>query len=133
MALETERTDRDYLYGRLLAVAEYLEEKALFLAGENRITNAARLMQRFSDQPFQTWLIIEKGLDSYKTRLQTRRPHKLFFLKNLMGEIHNRFSTGDYEKDGRLSGLYLLGYHCQRLELVQKIDKEEKESDLENN
>jgi len=133
MALETERTDRDYLYGRLLAVAEYLEEKALFLAGENRITNAARLMQRFSDQPFQTWLIIEKGLDSYKTRLQTRRPHKLFFLKNLMGEIHNKFSPGDYEKDGRLSGLYLLGYHCQRLELVQKIDKEEKESDLENN
>jgi len=133
MALETERTDRDYLYGRLLAVAEYLEEKALYLAGENRITNAARLMQRFSDQPFQTWLIIEKGLDSYKTRLQARRPNKLFFLKNLMGEIHNKFLPGDYEKDGRLTGLYLLGYHCQRLELVQKVDKEEKESELENN
>lgn len=133
MALETERTDRDYLYGRLLAVAEYLEEKALFLAGENRITNAARLMQRFSDQPFQTWLNIENGLDSYKTRLQSKRPHKLFFLKNLMGEIHSKFLPGDYEKEGRLTGLYLLGYHCQRLELIQKIDKEEKESELENN
>lgn len=125
MALETERTDRDYLYGRLLAVAEYLEEKALYLAGENRITNAARLMQRFSDQPFQTWLIIEKSLDSYKTRLQSKRPKKLFFLKNLMDEIHSKFLTGDYEKEGRLSGLYLLGYHCQRLELIQKVEKEE--------
>jgi len=133
MALENERTDRDYLYGRLLAVAEYLEEKALYLAGENRITNAARLMQRFSDQPFQTWLIIEKGLDSYKTRLQSKRPHKLFFLKNLMDEIHSRFLTGDYEKEGRLSGLYLLGYHCQRLELIQKIEKEELETELEIN
>lgn len=133
MALETERTDRDYLYGRLLAVAEYLEEKALYLAGENRITNAARLMQRFSDQPFQTWLIIEKGLDSYKTRLQSRRPHKLFFLKNLMDEIHSKFLTGDYEKEGRLTGLYLLGYHCQRLELIQKIEKEDLETELEIN
>jgi len=133
MALENERTDRDYLYGRLLAVAEYLEEKALYLAGENRITNAARLMQRFSDQPFQTWLSIEKGLDSYKTRLQSKRPHKLFFLKNLMDEIHSRFLTGDYEKEGRLSGLYLLGYHCQRLELIQKIEKEELETELEIN
>lgn len=133
MALENERNDRDYLYGRLLAVAEYLEEKALYLAGENRITNAARLMQRFSDQPFQTWLSIEKGLDSYKTRLQSKRPHKLFFLKNLMDEIHSKFLTGDYEKEGRLSGLYLLGYHCQRLELIQKIEKEEIETELEIN
>jgi CRISPR-associated protein Csd1 len=130
MALENERTDRDYLYGRLLAVAEYLEEKALYLAGENRITNAARLMQRFSDQPFQTWLIIEQGLDSYKTRLQSKRPHKLFFLKNLMDEIHSKFLPGDYEKEGHLTGLYLLGYHCQRLELIQKIEKEELETEL---
>jgi len=133
MALETERTDRDYLYGRLLAVAEYLEEKALYLAGENRITNAARLMQRFSDQPFQTWLIIEKGLDSYKTRLQSKRPYQLFFLKNLMDELHSKFLPGEYEKEGRLTGLYLLGYHCQRLELIQKSDKEENDSELENN
>ena len=133
MALENERTDRDYLYGRLLAVAEYLEEKALYLAGENRITNAARLMQRFSDHPFQTWVYIEKSLDPYKTRLQVKRPKKLFFLKNQVDDIHNKFLPGDYEKEGRLSGLYLLGYHCQRLELLQKIDKEEKESEIENN
>ncbi len=132
MALEYERSDRDYLYGRLLAAAEYLEENALHLAGENRITNAARLMQRFSDQPFQTWLSIEKSLDPYKTRLQIKRPKKLFFLKNLIDEIHNIFLPGDYEKEGRLSGLYLLGYHCQRLELIRKNYKEVKESETEN-
>jgi CRISPR-associated protein Csd1 len=55
MALENERTDRDYLYGRLLAVAEHIEERALFLSNENRETNAARMMHIFSEQPFQTW------------------------------------------------------------------------------
>ena len=39
MALETERTDRDYLYGRLLAVAEHIEETALRIAKEPRGNN----------------------------------------------------------------------------------------------
>lgn len=34
MALEENRTTRDYLYGRLLAVAEKIEEVALYVAGE---------------------------------------------------------------------------------------------------
>lgn len=56
MALEETRNTRDYLYGRLLAVAEYIERTALDAAGEkNRPTNAERLMQRFADQPYATW------------------------------------------------------------------------------
>ena len=34
MALEQDRTSRDYLYGRLLAIAENIEGRALFVAGE---------------------------------------------------------------------------------------------------
>jgi len=55
MALDKDRTSRDYLYGRLLAVAEYIERAALELAGEKRPTNAERLMQRFADHPYATW------------------------------------------------------------------------------
>lgn len=40
MALEKDRTARDYLYGRLLAVAEKIEEVALNVGGEKD-----RLMQ----------------------------------------------------------------------------------------
>ncbi|MGB5686944.1 MAG: type I-C CRISPR-associated protein Cas8c/Csd1, partial [Candidatus Electrothrix sp.] len=43
MALEEDRTTRDYLYGRLLAIAERIEEVALNVGGEKRPTNAARL------------------------------------------------------------------------------------------
>jgi hypothetical protein len=43
MALEEDRTTRDYLYGRLLAVADNIEGFALRQADEKRDTTAARL------------------------------------------------------------------------------------------
>lgn len=129
MALENDRTDRDYLFGRLLAVAEHLEEAALYAANEKRETTAARLMQRFADFPYPTWRTIESALVPYKSRLHANRPGILHKMKTLLDEIHAKFQTGDYEKDGRLSGAYLLGYHCQRIELAYKKAAETTETD----
>lgn len=70
MALERERESRDYLYGRLLAVAEQIESYALYKANEKRITGAERLMLRFSRHPCSTWKNIEEGLRPYKDRLR---------------------------------------------------------------
>jgi CRISPR-associated protein Csd1 len=133
MAIETERTDRDYLYGRLLAVAEHIEETALRIAKEPRETTATRLMQRFSDYPFQTWRNIESALVPYKSRLQANRPDILYKMKKLLDEIHEKFQPGDYEKEDRLTGAYLLGYHCQRLDLSPKKSNNEFEIETENN
>jgi len=125
MALDYDRTDRDYLYGRLLAVAEHLEENALYVANESRETTAARLMQRFADFPFSTWRTIESALVPYKSRLSVNRPGLLVKMKDLLDKIHAKFQPGDFENDSRLSGAYLLGYHCQRLELKQKNKQNE--------
>jgi len=133
MALETERTDRDYLYGRLLAVAEHIEETALRIAKEPRETTATRLMQRFSDYPFQTWRNIESALVPYKSRLHANRPDILYKMKKLLDEIHEKFQSGDYEKEDRLTGAYLLGYHCQRLDLSPKKSNNDLEIKTENN
>ena len=65
MGLEEDRKTRDYLYGRLLAIAERIEDVALNVGGESRPTTAARLMQRFADRPFSTWRNIELGLQPY--------------------------------------------------------------------
>ncbi|MCK5682214.1 type I-C CRISPR-associated protein Cas8c/Csd1, partial [bacterium] len=70
MTLELDRNTRDYLYGRLLAIAERIEAVALSVSGENRPTTAARLMQRFADRPYSTWRNIELGLQPYMQRLQ---------------------------------------------------------------
>jgi CRISPR-associated protein Csd1 len=136
MALENERTDRDYLYGRLLAVAEHIEETALRIAKENRDTTASRLMQRFSDYPFSTWRSIELALKPYESRILSAKwgPGFLVNKRKLIDEIHAKFeSVEDYKKDSRLTGLYLLGYHCQRLDLAPQKNKEDKESEIENN
>lgn len=114
MALEEDRITRDYLYGRLLAVAEQLESMALFFAGERRETTAARLMQRFSDRPFSTWKTIEDSLVPYKARIQSKASGLLDGYKEILDQIHDLFAGDDYVKDNRLSGEYLLGYHCQR-------------------
>lgn len=111
MALDEERNSRDYLYGRLLALAEHLEHWAINVAGERRPTNAERMMQRFADRPYSTWRTLELGLVPYKTRLGGRA-HKVL---SLIDTVHSKFEPPEeYKRDDRLSGEFLLGYHCQR-------------------
>jgi CRISPR-associated protein Csd1 len=115
MALDTENKSRDYLYGRLLAVAEHIEETAMWVTSEPaRSTQASRLMQRFSDHPASTWLTIEKGLAPYHQRLKSKRPSMDAAFKKLLDDIHDGFNAADFNSEKRLSGEYLLGFHCQR-------------------
>lgn len=130
MALDRERNSRDYLYGRLLALAERLENCALYVGGEQRDTNAGRLMQRFADRPYSTWRNIETSLTPYKTRLRTKRGGFLHNIETEMDAIEALFNADDFLSDRRLSGEFLLGYHCQRSALwVSSDDKAETESE----
>ncbi|HXQ35879.1 MAG TPA: type I-C CRISPR-associated protein Cas8c/Csd1, partial [Anaerolineales bacterium] len=87
MSLDETRKTRDYLYGRLLAIADVLEERALFNAEKNRPTNAARYMQIFSQRPFRTWQQIHDLLTPYIMRLGG----KAYFYKNLIAEVNGMF------------------------------------------
>jgi CRISPR-associated protein Csd1 len=133
MALERTRTTRDYLYGRLLALAERLEAVALNVAGEKRATNAARLMQRFADRPMSTWRTIETALTPYKVRLRSRRPGFLVNIEKELDEVFCAFATEAYLADRPLSGEFLLGYHCQRLALWSKKGPEDDGQDPDIN
>lgn len=114
MSLETDRHSRDYLYGRLLAIAEHIESRALYVAGEKRDTTAAKLMQRFADHPSSTWRIIEPALKPYISRLRAKRPGFMYEMDKLLDEIIPSFVGNDFLDDSKLSGEFLLGYHCQR-------------------
>lgn len=127
MALEPERTSRDYLYGRLLAIAENIEGRALFLAGEKRETTASRLMQRFADHPSSTWRNIELALAPSMTRLRNLRPGFLHAMKNELDNVVAAFEPNDFTRDGALSGEFLMGYHCQRQALRPKDKQPEEE------
>lgn len=125
MVLDPERKTRDYLYGRLLALAESLEAWALSKANEDRETNAARLMQRFAEHPFSTWRTIELSLAPYKARLGGRSIKR----QRMIDEVVASFQPDDFISDRPLSGEFLLGYHCQREDLRSKTDSGEQEEE----
>jgi len=131
MALDQERNTRDYLYGRLLALAESLEDWALQESNEKRETNAARLMQRFSERPYTTWQTIELSLSPYKSKLGGKSKKR----QRMIDEVISKFETEDFLNDKKLSGEFLLGYHCQREFLRNQSvqnNLEKEEEDLEN-
>jgi CRISPR-associated protein Csd1 len=125
MALEEDRITRDYLYGRLLALADNIEGYALTKAESNRDTTAARLMQRFADRPFSTWRNIELALTPYKSRLRASDKGAGFLWKRekLLDEIQCRFQPDDFTSDRALSAEFLLGYHCQRAALLRGAER----------
>ncbi len=126
MALEENRRTRDYLYGRLLALADRLEEYALSKSGEKRATNAARYMQQFANRPNKTWQQIETALSPYLARLGGRA----IWYKDLVDEVMGKFdSVESFTLDKPLTGEFLLGYHCQR-EKLKPSKKEENQDDF---
>lgn len=126
MALDENRTTRDYLYGRLLALADSLEQWALDEAAEKRPTTASRLMQRFADHPYTTWRTIELSLQPYKARLGVKSLSR----QRLISEVTAKFKSEDYTNDKKLSGEFLLGYHCQREALRSKEKEEDPEESI---
>ena len=133
MALDTTITSRDYLYGRLLALAEKLEATALRIAGANRPTTANRLMQRFADKPYPTWLTIYKQLDPYIRQLSNSRAGFLTNIQKEIDEVMGAFSPEEFKLDEALQGEFLLGFHCQRLALRHaSVKKDPAELTLES-
>lgn len=131
VALQENYTSRDYLYGRLLAIAEDIESLALYVAGENRVTTAQRYMQQFANRPFSTWRNIELSLDPYMKRLKNNRPDYLFNKQNLLNDVMSKFDINDFNNDGQLSGEFLLGYHCQKMAFY--LTKTAKKTDEKTN
>ncbi len=125
MELDTKCTDRSYLYGRLLAVAEKVE-RSTYEKGETRTTNAERYMPQFSRTPFRTWGIIRKSTHFYLSQL---KPGSREYYKNLYGEISGLFKDGDFESKSALDGKYLLGYDCQRTALKHNNHDNKLEND----
>lgn len=138
MSLELERKSRDYLYGRLLAIADSLEGYALSSTdeGKKRETTAGRLMQRFADRPFSTWRTIELALKPYEARMQAGSDKSVATLikrRKLLDDVMSALdSLGDRTSDAPLSGEFLLGYHSQRKDFWPSADADKKAPESES-
>ena len=131
-SLELEKTcnDRNYLFGRLLAIANRVENYARYLqtkggVTDKRPTNAVRYLSVFMNKPMRTWKLIYEQLNPYIQRI----PNSEWY-QSQMDEIIELFDSDGFN-DKPLDGRCLLGYSLQRRELAKKTsstqnDEEEK-------
>ena len=127
MALEPEKKDRSYQFGRLLAVMEKVERDTY--DSDTREPNAIRMQSVFCQRPMYAAGNLEKQLErGYFPRL---KPGIRIWYKNLMGQIMDiisAFPQEDWNKP--LEDSYLMGYYLQRSALyTKKTDNEMEENE----
>lgn len=120
LTLDIENQSRDYLFGRLLGVAEVLERNELRKRDEKRPTNAMRYFNAFSQHPARVWQIIRKQLHPY----QVRQGENISYYNKLMREIESAMDVS-YMNNDALGPKFLLGYSSQIEALYTKKEVKE--------
>lgn len=116
MSIELDRTDRDYLYGRLLGAADKLEEYVYKKDNKpQRATSAIRHMQAFAQRPFRTWQTIHGCLNPYIQKVKGG-----YEFREIQA-IKDMFISGDFETDTPLNGSYLIGYYHERAHIDRLV------------
>ena len=127
LALEPERKDRSYQWGRLLAVMEKIERDT-YNADEKREPNAIRMQSVFVKRPGYAFMVIMEQLkNAYYPRLHMGLRTKY---ERLIGEIMEQLhlSLKEPEDYGTpLTESYLPGYYLQKSALYTKKETEETE------
>ena len=113
--LQPDSQNPDYLYGRLLAAADIVEERAME-KGKDYPTNAIRLMRQFIQRPFETWTRIhEKLIPSFRKLGASGKMYQM-----ILEEIEQQFSEKSRYERGALSLEFIQGFSSQRQRFFQK-------------
>ena len=109
-ALNENLMDRNYLYGRLLAIADVIENREQIIHHIKRPTNAMRYLSAFAQSPDDTWKTIWDNTKKYvKSMSQISRA--LDVIDEVNSELRKIQSC---EKNSPLNGLFLLGFSQQK-------------------
>lgn len=128
VALIKDNDSRDYLFGRLLGVAEVMERNILNDRNEKRATNATRYFNAFSQHPARTWKVIRKQLMPYFERLGTDANWYAISLQKIEDRIMMEEMTDD-----PLEPVFILGYSSQiQYMYTKKEDKKDDNIEQEN-
>lgn len=131
VALDKEKTERSYLFGRLLAAADQME-RATFKEEErgSRTTNAMRYMNRFAARPPSTWQDLQMKLLPYQQKREKYGGKE----RRLIDEILHTFADEDFCSDAPLGVEFLLGLSCQRYVIEKEIEENrQKKKEREEN
>ena len=126
MALDKNCSDRSYLFGRLLAIADAIENNT-YTDEDRRETNAIRMQKAFTLRPMTTWSALWDKLRPYNKRLAQSKPGLYRYYHSVIDDILNRLSPFDPTLNQKLDDIYLLGYSHQRAYRTEKSHSQETE------
>ena len=109
-------TDRSYRWGRLLAIADYIERLYFQGVREGRISGVCRYMQMFSCAPGRYWGMIRKRLIPYINEISRMKRGQ--YACRLMDQVEDLL-PGQDDTDGPLGTSYLTGFSSQQLSFIQ--------------
>lgn len=124
--LEDNSNNRDVLFGRLLAVLDYKEKRAMFERDENgkiqdvRTTNAKRYWNTFSSRPSKTYKTIKENLNSYERKLSGFEQKKF---DDWEGQIVNAIHACGGYNNRPLTEYYLPGYYQQMEYMKEEMQR----------
>ena len=105
MALDQDNTNRSYLFGRLLAIAEMVE-RSTYSREETRETNAMRMQKTFAMRPLSGWRILAERLEPYYARLA---PGLRQYYRKMTETIMDKLSVSESDLNRKLDDIYILG------------------------
>ena len=129
MALEPEKKDVSYQYGRLLAVFEKIERDS-YGPDETREPNAIRMQSVFSKRPqYASRILWEQLKKAYYPKL---KPGARIHYDRLIGEIVAQISDcSQGTREEALKDTYFIGYYLQRSALYTSQNNTENKQEEE--
>ena len=127
MTLEEERNDRNYQFGRLLAVLDRAERDYYQKVGESRQTNASKYMTEFARHPLATYEHIHRFLEqAYLPRILPWQEERFRKLNREINEIlHSQFTINELKEP--LDDTYLIGFYVQSAAFFKPQEKQEED------
>ncbi len=127
--LEDNVDNRSVLFGRLLAVCDYMEQRAMFERDEKgkikeqRQTNAKRYWNAYSMRPAATLKTLRENLVPYMKKLTG---YEIRYFENCMEELMVMLADNGYDNRA-LSELYLPGYYLEKKQMEDYFKNNKKE------
>lgn len=132
-----EEQNRDYLFGRLLAVFEEMERATFSINNDksskekeyDRVSNAEKYWSSYMNRPAEYMQVLENKIKAYEKKLRDSKPGLYTKLNKAKQEIVlalDEFSVSK-EINTALNYEFIFGYHAQMREIFTKKENDQDE------
>lgn len=132
VSLDKNYNSRDYLFGRLLAVADSIEAFSNRKAKIERQTNTKQMLSNLVSRPSVAYAELCLKLMPYREKLEKTHPAFIHSREAIEREIFNLMSVEDFNDNSALGHEWILGYQHQEHDLYRKNATQDVSNEIEH-